>query len=183
MLLGGDEIGRTQHGNNNAYCQANPISWYQWNLGRADEEMLSFVQELVAFRRAHPTFRRHHFLTGVPENEGIRDVTWWHPDGREMVAEDWANPDGRILGMLLRGDSISDYDQMGNRLEDDTFMICFNATGRGRTFTLPPDGTGHPTLWTAAFSTEDETSDQAFVPGGTVPLPPLSVLVLLAHQA
>ncbi len=81
MLLGGDELGRTQQGNNNPYCQDNEISWYDWNLDGSDKENLEFVRELIAFRRAHPSLRRNQFLTGQVEKNGLPDAIWWHPEG------------------------------------------------------------------------------------------------------
>jgi len=102
MLLGGDELSRTQQGNNNAYCQDNEVSWFDWTLDEEAEGFLAFTRDVVAFRRAHPVFRRRNFLTGRLRPDGRRDVTWWQRDGRTMTATDW-HDDDPAFGMLLDG--------------------------------------------------------------------------------
>ena len=97
MLLGGDELGRTQNGNNNAYCQDNEISWFDWS--GADSGLLDFTRKLVAFRRAHPVFRRRRFLTGVE----ARELGWFNPDGTPTAGDDWADPNALALGIYLDG--------------------------------------------------------------------------------
>src|SRR5690606_34870803 len=109
MILGGDEIARTQRGNNNAYCQDNELSWYDWRLGARERSFLEFVRQLVAFRQAHPTFRRRHFLTGEAAGGAtIKDVSWWHPEGHEMGEGDWHNGDLHALGMMLSGQGLQE---------------------------------------------------------------------------
>ncbi len=112
MLLGGDEIGRTQRGNNNAYCQDNKISWYDWNLDKSNREQFEFVRELIAFRKAHPSLRRNRFLTGKIEGNGLPDAIWWHPEGHVMRSEDWVST--QAFGMWLAA--------------PDMLLICFNPT-------------------------------------------------------
>ncbi|GIV61390.1 MAG: glycogen operon protein GlgX homolog [Rhodothermaceae bacterium] len=147
MLLGGDELSRTQHGNNNAYCQDNEISWYDWELDERKKAFLEFTRRLIAFRKAHPNFRRHRFLTGQVDEFGVKDVTWWHPEGREMTLEDWQSPSLHALGMLLRGDRIADVDARGKPILDDTFLVLFNAGNQSVVFTLPEAVAGAPQAW------------------------------------
>ncbi len=178
MLLGGDELSRTQHGNNNAFCQDNAISWFDW---QGTPGLAQLVERLAAFRRSHPNFRRHRFLTGTPDQDGRRDVTWWHPEGHEMRTSDWHRSGGHLLGALLRGDQIEGRDVLGNRLEDSTFLVCFNASEDPERFALPPNGVGHPEEWIVTLSTEpDALEGGRHRPGATVELPALSVVVLEA---
>src|SRR5439155_13306728 len=116
MLLGGDEIGRTQGGNNNAYCQDNEISWVDWSA--VDTGLHEFVKGLVAFRRAHPVFRRHRYLTGVEAAE----LGWFTPAGTPMTAESWNDPEARALGVYLDGSDAPDTGPDGQPLLDDDFL-------------------------------------------------------------
>ncbi|MDR7483130.1 MAG: glycogen debranching protein GlgX [Armatimonadota bacterium] len=136
MLLGGDELSRTQRGNNNAYCQDNELTWYHWAPDDRQRAFLEFVRRMIAFRKAHPSLRRRTFLTGAPTAEGFRDVVWLHPEGREMTQEDWTGPRSQALGMLLHGGLIADTDARGRRVTDETLLVLFNA-GRARQFVLP----------------------------------------------
>jgi glycogen operon protein len=147
MLLGGDEIGRTQLGNNNGYCQDNEINWYDWNLSERDEAFLKFTSRAIAFRRRHPNFRRHNFLTGRSDDHLIKDVTWWHPAGREMNDADWSDPSRLSFGMLLRGDRIDDVGPDGHNLQDDTFLVLMNALDVPERFVLPHEAAGDPMSW------------------------------------
>jgi isoamylase len=150
MILGGDEISRTQLGNNNAYCQDNEISWYDWELDPRKRSFLRFVQQAVAVRKAHPTFRRRKFLTGERSPQtGTRDVVWLHPDAREMADMDWHATSIHSFGMLLRGDRIASRDERGRPILDDTFLILFNAADNPVTFTLPARFAGDPKGWVA----------------------------------
>ena len=99
MLLAGDELYRTQNGNNNAYCQDNEISWVDWGGLKADDSLLQFVRALSALRRARPELRRDTFLKGALQASHTRDICWWHPDGHEMADQEWNNPDLRSLGV------------------------------------------------------------------------------------
>jgi isoamylase len=136
MLLGGDELSRTQGGNNNAYCQDNEVSWFDWDVDDDQRAFLDFTRALVALRRAHPSFGRRSFLSGEARTD-CRDVAWWHPDGREMRDADWHDAHGTSVGMLLCGSALRDRDVHGVRLCDASFMLL--AAGRdGCTFTLPP---------------------------------------------
>jgi isoamylase len=135
LLLGGDELGHTQHGNNNAYCQDNPLSWYDWNLSEEQQRFLRYTQDLIAFRKAHPTFQRRNFLKGKLEGVG-KDVSWWHPSGREMKESDWHDAAQSSFAMLLCGSTFHEVDARGNLKQDDTFLLVFH--GKENTmFKLP----------------------------------------------
>jgi len=136
MLLGGDEIGRTQHGNNNAWCQDSEISWFDWD--DADAELLEFTRRLIRLRRDHPVFRRATFLTGTEtRGSGLPDVWWFRPDGRRMTMRDWQQQPGRTLGVFLNGDEINSRTAHGDEIVDDSFLLLFNAHEEPVAFTLP----------------------------------------------
>ncbi|HWY41523.1 MAG TPA: glycogen debranching protein GlgX [Chthoniobacterales bacterium] len=136
MLLGGDEFGRTQNGNNNAYCQDNEISWFNWK--RRDNQVFDFTRRLIQFRKQHPVFRRPKFLRGkrVPGSE-TKDVMWFNPGGNEMSDEEWASPFVRCLGMLLSGDAADVIDSRGEPVRDETFLLLINAHYEPIPFLLP----------------------------------------------
>jgi isoamylase len=136
MLLGGDEFGRSQGGSNNAWCQDNEISWFNWET--ADSGLREFTQRLIALRQAHPVFRRSTFLTGHEvRDSGLPDVWWFRPDGRRMTQKDWQREDAHTLGVFLNGDEISERTPDGKDVVDDSFLLLFNASGESITFTLP----------------------------------------------
>jgi glycogen operon protein len=177
MLLGGDELSKTQQGNNNAYCQDNEINWFDWDLDDRKQEFLDFVKKVVAFRRAHPSFRRHHFLTGQEDENGIKDVSWWHPAAHEMTEDDWADDHLRALGMLLSGEGTGEQGT-DSRGRDSAFLVLLNA-GSETTFNLP----GHPQApsWKCVLTTErDAPPANRLSPGEEFTLPPQSVTVLEA---
>ncbi|MCW3064690.1 MAG: glgX [Solirubrobacterales bacterium] len=158
MLLGGDEIGRTQGGNNNAWCQDNEISWYDWRA--ADAELLSFTRRLIGLRRRHPIFRRRSFLTGEERQEsGLPDVWWFSPEGRRMTKRDWERGDGHTLGVFLNGEEIPDLTERGERVRDDSFLLLFDAGPEDVTFTLPTAAFGD------AWELELSTADAGAAPG------------------
>ncbi len=140
MLLGGDEIGRTQGGNNNAYCQDSPVSWYDWT--RVDQDLLAWTRHLIAVRKAHPVFRRRRFFQGHPVRDPHRgdrppDIGWFRPDGAEMTDADWAVGYAKSLGVFLNGHAIPDPDIHGRPVVDDSFYLIFNAWDQEIDFTLP----------------------------------------------
>jgi glycogen operon protein len=138
MLCGGDEIGRTQGGNNNAYCQDNEASWYDWNLDRADRELLEFTRVLIGLRKRHPVLRRRQFFFGRRiHGSEVKDLSWVRPDGREMTDEDWNNPFTRCLGLRLAGDAVNEVDTEGRPIVDDTLLILLNAHHEPLAFVLP----------------------------------------------
>jgi glycogen operon protein len=138
MLLGGDEIGRTQHGNNNAYCQDGPISWFNWDVGETGEELCQFVRDVIAVVRSNPILRRRAFFTGRPyAGMQSKDVTWIRTDGCEMRDEDWAEPNLHSIGMLLQGGAADEVDVRGRRYTGDSLLVFLNAGTRSRVCTLP----------------------------------------------
>jgi isoamylase len=137
MLLAGDEFGRTQHGNNNAYCQDNELSWFRWD--EVDEDLLAFTRGLLALRRDHPIFRRRRWFQGRPlHGADITDIGWLTPDGDEMDDADWEAGFARSLQVFLNGEGIASPDDRGRKVVDDSFLVLFNAHDEPLTFTLPP---------------------------------------------
>ena len=150
MLLGGDESGRSQHGNNNAWCQDNELSWFDWSSG--DHELQSFTEQLIRLRREHPVFRRAAFLTGREvRDSGLPDVWWFRPDGRRMTHKDWQREDARTLGVFLNGQEIQSRTPHGEEIVDDSFLLLFNAHFEPVTFTLPTRRFG--ARWVGELST------------------------------
>ena len=148
MLLGGDEMGRSQQGNNNAYCQDNEIAWYDWSA--ADTELLAFTRRLVAFRRAHPVFRRQRFLTGVAE---AGELGWFTPAGTTMTGGDWSDPSALAVAIYLDGADEPDRAADGSFLVDDDFLVLVNAWWEPLDFVLPV--TRPHTAWQTAINTYD----------------------------
>jgi isoamylase len=142
MLLAGDEIGRTQAGNNNAYCQDNELSWLDWNpkgLAAAERDLLQFTETLATLRRDHPVFRRRRFFRGRQDEPGDEssDILWLTPGGKEMTQEDWGAGYAQSLSVYLNGEAITEPDPRGGRIVDDRFLLLFNAHPDPLTFTLP----------------------------------------------
>jgi glycogen operon protein len=149
MLLAGDEVGHTQFGNNNAYCQDNEIAWVDWTPSPARESLLAFVQRLIDLRRQHPTFRRRDFFQGRPlHGAGVKDLLWVKPDGTEMSDEEWGHHHARSLGTYLAGSGVNDVGRRGRPVRDDDFLILFNAHDEDIEFTVPetPGDAWHPIL-------------------------------------
>jgi isoamylase len=156
MLLGGDEFGRSQGGNNNAWCQDNEISWFDWM--SADVELQQFTQQLIRLRREHPVFRRSAFLTGREvRGSGLPDVWWFRPDGRRMTQKDWQRDDARTLGVFLNGLEIPSRDPAGEEIVDDSFLLLFNAHFEDVPFTLPTRRFG--ARWVVELATGDGVPD------------------------
>ena len=159
MILGGDEIGRTQRGNNNAYCQDNPISYYDWDLDRDRRDLLAFAMKAIALRKAHPVFRRRSFLTGQQPRPGAgEDVVWLWTDGTPMTPDQW-NSGSLAFAMWLNGLALTDTDADGNAFTDDTFLILFNASWDPQVFTLPPASLGN--TWMPVLDTTQPTGSPA----------------------
>ena len=154
MICGGDEMGRTQRGNNNAYCQDNEISWIDWNLSKPQQALLAFTKSLIGLRQQHPVFRRRRFFQGRRiRGTEVKDISWLRPDGKEMTDEDWGKGYVRCLGVRLDGHAIEEKDSKGKPLLDDTFLMLLNAHHEPRPFTLPAHKRGvrwQPVLETAA---------------------------------
>jgi glycogen operon protein len=182
MLVAGDEIGRTQHGNNNAYCQDNEISWLDWE--SADTGLLYFTVSLLAFRRAHPVFRRRRWFQGRPlHGKEVRDIAWFTPGGQEMSDDDWNVGFAKSLMVYLNGDAIPSRGPQGESIADDTFLLCFNAHHEPMTFTLPPQQFGE--RWHQVIDTADPGLRDAADPlscGGELRVVDRAVVVLQLSQ-
>jgi isoamylase len=157
MLLSGDELGHTQHGNNNAYAQDNEISWLDWNLRPENQALTDFVAKLIALRRDHPAFRRRGFFAGQ-SSDRAHDVRWWRPDGQEMGEAQWDEDFARCVGMFIAGDGLADTDARGVQLKDDDFLLLFNAHHEHVQFTLP-DLPGAP--WCVVIDTSAQAAELA----------------------
>ena len=167
MICGGDEVGRTQRGNNNAYCQDNELSWYDWKLDRSARDLFTFVQHLISLRREHPVLRRRRFFQGRQIwGSEVKDVAWFRPDGKEMTDEDWSKGYVRCLGLRLAGDAIEEKDEKGRRIIGDTLLILLNAHHESLSFTMPAHKRGvrwEPLLETAV---QEESKSLSFLKGG-----------------
>ena len=158
MLCAGDEMRRTQRGNNNAYCQDNEISWLDWSLDRRSKALLDFTRQLVRLRRQHPVLRRKQFFYGRAIYSDVKDLTWFRPDGREMADVDWKNPGTRALGLRLAGDAIDEVDERGERIVDDTFLILINSFWEPVPFVLPAHKSG--VRWEPLLDTREAAAPQ-----------------------
>ncbi|MGE5596544.1 MAG: glycogen debranching protein GlgX [Hyphomicrobiales bacterium] len=139
MLLHGDEVGRTQQGNNNAYCQDNEITWQRWDLGSEERDLLDWTRRMIALRRDHPVLRRRNYFRGRPiRGTDIKDISWITPSGREMGDAEWHDPETRTLGMLLAGVASDLTDEEGKPVVDDSLLILLNADHENVEFRLPP---------------------------------------------
>jgi glycogen operon protein len=178
MLLGGDELGRTQQGNNNAYCQDSELAWYDW--AHVDTGLLAFTRSLIAFRKAHVVFRRRRFFQGRPiHGTGVSDLAWFTPDGAPMSEEHWGEAFAKSLAVFLGGRAIPDRDRDGRRMRDDSFYLLFNAHHEPLAFTVPgrPWGRG----WVAALDTREprlEEGDGALEAGQSLTVEARSLVVL-----
>ena len=178
MLLGGDELGRTQRGNNNAWCQDNELSWFDWE--SSDETLRTFTKRLIALRRKHPVFRRESFLIGSDEGEGsnLPDAWWFRSDGRKMTKSDWQDGEP-VLGLFLNGNAIPNPGPPGEQIKDDSFLVLFNAGSVDQTMTLPRPHFGRQ--WTVEISTIDPKVEPDIVTHGAregVALPARSLIIL-----
>ncbi|HEX3986915.1 MAG TPA: glycogen debranching protein GlgX [Acidobacteriaceae bacterium] len=168
MLCGGDEMARSQKGNNNAYCQDNELTWFNWNLTPSQQRLVEFTRKLIHLRLEHPNLhRRKFFQDRVIRGSLIRDIAWYNTDGNELADESWTTAWNRALALLLNGKTLAITDEEGHPIVDDSFLILVNAAAEGVEFTLPatPAGTG----WTQILDTEN--IDDPFAPvenGATV---------------
>jgi isoamylase len=150
MLLGGDEMGRTQDGNNNTYCQDNEISWYNWE--KMDKGLLEFTRQLIQFRKDHPSFRQRGWFLGRPiKGTDRHDIAWFAADGNEMSEENWSQGFAKSIGVLINGKAIAAPDLRGNPVEDDIFYVIFNAHYEPLSFVLPAAKKGES--WEKVFDT------------------------------
>jgi isoamylase len=138
MISHGDEVGRTQQGNNNAYCQDSPLTWIDWRLTPLQRQLLDFTRAVFAIRAANPVLRRRNFFRHQPDHPGgVKDLTWLRQDGNEMTEADWADPANHVLGMLILGEATDEIDERGRRLVGEAILLLTNGGARSRPFTLP----------------------------------------------
>jgi glycogen operon protein len=183
MLLGGDEMGRTQHGNNNGYCQDNELSWYDWSLRDENLALLGFTRRLMDFRRAHPVLRRRRWFQGRPiHGSGVEDIAWLDCAGTEMTDEQWQQDFAKSLAVFLNGRGIPSPDRHGQPVVDESLLILLNAHWEPVEFTLPPDR--YAARWRKEMTTaEAEWLDdgELFGPGDKLAVDGRS-LVLLCEE-
>lgn len=181
MFAAGDEMGRTQKGNNNAYCQDNDVSWINWDLLNKDQQFLGFVSNLIKLRKRHPVFHRRHFFQGRRiKGAFVKDIFWLRPDGKEMNDEEWNRDYVRCLGLLLNGDAIEEQDERGRNIRDDTFLLLLNAHSQPIPFRIPTHiGIGR---WLVnvdtSFETGHRTDNRTFNTGEQYPLSPRTCVLL-----
>jgi isoamylase len=175
MLLGGDELNRTQGGNNNGWCQDSEISWYDWNQDAERDRMHRFTQRLIRLRREHPTFRREDFLRGREVDDmPLPDVWWFRADGRKMTAKDWEHGEA-VLGMFLNGEAIMSKGPKGEPIDDDSFVVLFNGHFEDRPFTLPRANMGR--RWELELATTDPDAE-----AGSASYGPRAAVDVMAHS-
>ncbi|MCW2567534.1 MAG: glycogen debranching enzyme [Mycobacterium sp.] len=183
MLAHGDELGRTQGGNNNVYCQDNEIAWMDWSLAEENADLVDFTSRVIRLRREHPVFRRRRFFEGQPIREGeeLRDIAWFTPGGTEMTRGDWDAGFGKSLAVFLNGEQIAERGLRGEQVTDDSFLVCFNAHDGALDF-VTPDGE-YAKSWLIELDTETPTGasqyeDGEVAGGASVTVAPRSVVVL-----
>jgi glycogen operon protein len=180
MLLGGDEFSRTQHGNNNAWCQDNELSWFDWEWDDDQRALCAFTRRLIKLRREHPVFRRPAFLEGRGSaGSDLPDVWWMRPDGRRMTQRDWRRGDVRAIGVFLNGEEIPLATQEGEPVADDSFLLLFNGNDAPIEFKLPTKRFG--TRWQFELSTLEPdvaAGSRSYVARAVVPVESRTVVVL-----
>ena len=180
MLLGGDEMGRSQKGNNNGYCQDSEISWFDWELVSGNQDLLDFTRELIYLRRQHPVFRRRKWFQGrAIHGAGISDIAWFNPDGSHMTDEQWEIGYAKSIGVFLDGNQIPSPGPQGQRISDDSFLLFFNAHYETMEFTLPSEL--EEKQWAKVIDTKEPRFVQeeiVFTKGQAVPVTERSLVVL-----
>lgn len=163
MLLGGDEMGRSQQGNNNAYCQDNELSWFDWDNCDRHADLLEFTRQVMQFRQQHPVFRRRKWFQGEDIRHGqdisseLSDILWFNPDGTAVSDEQWEESEAGAIAVFLNGQAIPTPDQRGDRITDDSFLLCFNPTSESVEFSIPDElGAG----WDVAIATIAHMSEE-----------------------
>jgi isoamylase len=184
MIAHGDELGRTQQGNNNVYCQDSELAWVDWE--KADLSLIEFTAALSRLRKQHPTFRRRRFFDGRPvtrgEGEPLPDIVWINPSGSGMTPEDWDSGFGRSVGVFLNGNGIRGMDRRGGRVVDDSFLMLFNAHDETLDFTVPTEE--YAPAWTCVVDTAGmPASAEVTRAGEVIPVPGKGLVVLQALDA
>ena len=177
MLLGGDEIGRTQQGNNNAYCQDNETSWFDWE--HIDRGLLEYTRRLIHLQATHPAFRRRGWFKGrALRGAGVADIVWFRPDGKEMVDEDWQHAHTRSFAVFINGDALREIDDDGRPVRDESFLLLFNAHHEPLAFTLP--GVSFGRRWDVVIDTAAglELKAKSIQAGKSVEVPDRTIVVL-----
>ncbi|MBB2986976.1 glycogen debranching protein GlgX [Terracoccus luteus] len=184
MLLHGDEMGRTQGGNNNGYCQDNEISWVDWDLDERRQQLLAFTQAVVRLRREHPAFRRRRFFAGSADHGGeseLGDIAWLMPNAEHMDADAWSNGLAKTLMVFLNGEAIPEPDRRGARIVDDSFLVMFNAHDQPVSFTIPDEDYGE--CWVPEINTAlHDVEVRQLEPGWQIEVAGRSVVVLRAPR-
>ena len=183
MLSMGDEVRRTQHGNNNAYCQDSPLSWMPWDGGDDAHDLHALVRRLLALRRRHPVFRQQSFFLGRPVGTGpVKDLAWFGPGGEELSGADWFDPTAETIGMYLDGQGIRSRGPQGERVVDDSFLLLLH-TGLAAVDVVLPGGP-----WAAGWQVELDTRAEDGVgagepaAGAALALSPRCALLLRARR-
>ncbi|WP_124343121.1 glycogen debranching protein GlgX [Cellulomonas algicola] len=180
MILHGDELGRTQQGNNNVYCQDNELSWVDWDLDERQTGLLEFTRRVVRLRQDHPVFRRRRFFAGKPDEadrSDLKDIEWLAPNGEHMSPEQWNSDLARAVMVFLNGDAIAEPDMRGEEIVDDSFLVLFNGEPEAETFVVPSHRYGDS--WTAVFDTDSQVAPgETLDAGQDVTLAHHSVVVL-----
>ena len=178
MIAHGDELGRTQLGNNNVYAHDSELSWIDWS--KADGSLVEFVASLIRLRREHPTFRRTRFFDGRPvrrgEGDPVPDVVWFQPDGSAMTPEDWESGFGRTIGIFLNGHGIQGRDARGEPIVDRSFLVYFSAHTEPISVTLP--SAEHGARWERLVDTSGIEGEAHLDAGATMTLESISLVVL-----
>jgi isoamylase len=184
MIAHGDEMGRTQQGNNNVYCQDSELSWMDWSLVDKNSDQLAFTRKVTALHKKHPVFRRRRFFEGRPirSADQVRDIAWLTPSGHEMTSKDWDSDFGKCISVFLNGEALPEPDARGERVVDDSFLLCFNAHDHEVDFVMPHDD--YAKEWTAELDTTDPTGEVKLVvnDGDHVSLPARALLVFRKTQ-
>jgi len=181
MICGGDELSRTQVGNNNAYCQDNQTSWYNWNLDNRKQDFQNFVKDLCRLRRDHPVFRQRQFFQGRNiRGQEVKDIVWLRPDDREMEEPDWDTPWVHCVGVMLDGEALDEYDDEGHSIQDDTFMIVVNSYKGVIPFKMPEGK--KPIKWQVVLDTSKTSLPAKKITieaGKTIEIPPNCLMLLI----
>jgi glycogen operon protein len=181
MIAHGDEMSRTQQGNNNVYCQDNELAWVDWKDAREHWSLLEFAGRVMQLRREHPVFRRRRFFHGRPVRgsvDGLSDIEWLGPNGKRMSSQDWSSPHVRSVSVFLNGEAISEPDLRGQRVRDDSFLLLFHAHHDNLTFTLPDTTFG--STWEVVLDTAHPilVENEELKAGAAVELEERSLMVL-----
>ncbi|MEO1742791.1 MAG: glycogen debranching protein GlgX [Cyanobacteria bacterium J06629_9] len=186
MLLGGDELGRTQHGNNNTYCQDNTLAWFDWNSlnNSENQQLLTFTQQLIQFRQRHPVFCRRRWFEGRIDACAV-DIGWFTAAGSELTDKDWNSPTAKTVTIFLNGDELRTDDDRGQAITDDSFLLCINATPKAVSFTLPQTSLSNPSQrpgWRRMLDTKLTTGfvhdDVVYYAEQTLPLSARTIVLL-----